>query len=170
MPIEPSPAPTPTPINGTPPPPLLAPTQPPRSSPPPPPVLVPTNPPKSSAPPKQSPPPEHTPTPPPPPPLTPRQPPKMPPPPPSSGGQCPKEKVLALSICTKLDISTLLLTPGLAKQDCCPPIAGLSSKDATSCMCASLKLKLDVTVDTFFIETVLRLCGITVLGNLNCLL
>uniref|UniRef100_A0A0D9XZ78 Hydrophobic seed protein domain-containing protein n=1 Tax=Leersia perrieri TaxID=77586 RepID=A0A0D9XZ78_9ORYZ len=87
---------------------------------------------------------------------------------PSGGSQCPKQNVIALSVCTRLDLSTLLNNPTKARQDCCPPINSLSTTDAAGCMCEAFKFNIGVVADVLFIKTVLNVCGKAVLGSISC--
>uniref|UniRef100_A0A0E0MMA4 Hydrophobic seed protein domain-containing protein n=1 Tax=Oryza punctata TaxID=4537 RepID=A0A0E0MMA4_ORYPU len=75
---------------------------------------------------------------------------------PSASNQCPRENVIALNLCTRLDLSTLLNNPTKAMQDCCPPLNSLSSTLATGCLCEVVKINLRVTADVLFLKTVLR--------------
>ncbi|KAL5218160.1 hypothetical protein ABZP36_018844 [Zizania latifolia] len=107
----------------------------------------------------------------PPPMVEPTVPPPLPPPPtqpPPPGGRCP---VAALKACVDLTLFQLIRYPSMARQECCPPIDGLSSTEAASCMCSAFKLRGFDVGDGFsvpFIRVTLSLCTKAVPQNIMC--
>uniref|UniRef100_A0A0E0MMA5 Hydrophobic seed protein domain-containing protein n=1 Tax=Oryza punctata TaxID=4537 RepID=A0A0E0MMA5_ORYPU len=134
------------------------------------------NPPRSPPSPRRAPPPPMTTEPTPTPVVAPSQPPIVAPaqppivaPTPSASNQCPRENIVALNLCTRLDLSTLLNNPTKVMQDCCPPLNSLSSTLATGCLCEAVKINLGVTANVLFLKAVLHVCGKAVLSNIGCL-